>query len=210
MLRNPKFQDLFDKFNQIQFDNDTHTYTLNGNVLTSVTKWVSSFDKPFDTYSVATKMSKNTGKPVNYYTQYWKMIGEEAIVTGNRVHHFAAWYVSGDKCRDEREEAVAQFINDFTEAGWELVATEFIVYDDTYAGCIDRIMYHPELDKYMLVDFKTTDKDLNESKGKLSNGTPNTLYNKYSMQLNKYNELSGLDAELMIVQITTDYRTYKV
>ena len=210
MLRNPTFQDLFDKFNQIQFDNDTHTYTLNGNVLTSVTQWVSSFDEPFDTYSVATKMSKNTGKPVNYYTQYWKMIGEEAIVTGNRVHHFAAWYVSGDKCRDEREEAVAQFINDFTEAGWELVATEFIVYDDTYAGCIDRIMYHPELDKYMLVDFKTTDKDLNESKGKLSNGTPNTLYNKYSMQLNKYKELSGLDAELMIVQITTDYRTYKV
>ena len=138
------------------------------------------------------------------------MIGEEAIVTGNRVHHFAAWYQSGDKCRDEREEAVAQFINDYTEAGWELVATEFIVYDDTYAGCIDRIMYHPELDKYMLVDFKTTDKDLNESKGKLSNGTPNTLYNKYSMQLNKYKELSGLDAELMIVQITTDYRTYKV
>lgn len=210
MKRNQRFQQLFDRFNQVQFDAESHTYQLNDKALMSVTKWVSTHEKPFDKYVIAAKMAQSSDKPMSYYTAYWKMLGDEAAALGNRVHHFAAWYSKGDKCRDKREEAVAQFIDDYTDNGWEMVATELIVHNEEFAGCIDRLMYHSELDKYMIVDFKTTEKDMYEVKGRLSNGTPNSLYNKYSMQLKKYNEILGLDAEMIIVQITDDYRTFKV
>ena len=49
MIRNDKYQELFNKFNEIEYVDSSHSYFLHGTKLTSVTTYLSNkYLKPFD------------------------------------------------------------------------------------------------------------------------------------------------------------------
>lgn len=192
MLRNNNFTSIFDKFKSIIYDDATHSYTLNGNKLQSVTTYLTKkYIKPFDQWKVASILAKTTDKPSHYWIEYWKLTGEEASTTGSRVHLFASWYSSKSKPKDKLEEAVKNFYEDHFKDGWIIACTELCVYNNTLAGRFDLLMYK-EGEGYWLVDFKTNNKDLLKDTKDLKAGGKITLIDFYGMQLKTYEHLLGL------------------
>lgn len=203
MIRNNKYQQLFDKFNQLQYDDATHTYTLNDIKLESVTTYLNKkYVKPFDSWKVAGYLAKNGNKTREYWIEYWRLLGLEASTIGSRVHHFASWYSTTSKPKDALEEVVVSFYEDAINNGYEIVCTELAVYNNKLAGRFDLLMYS-EKDGYWLIDFKTNNKDLNVDTKEFKDGSKKTLVEFYGMQLATYEHLLGLgEIRKTVVHIT--------
>lgn len=205
MIRNDKYQELFNKFNEIEYVDSSHSYFLHGTKLTSVTTYLSNkYLKPFDAWKVAGYLAKSSGKSQQYWIEYWRLLGLEASTIGSRVHHFASWYSSTSKPKDALEEAVVSFYEDAINDGYEIVCTELAVYNNSLAGRFDLLMYSDN-DGYWLIDFKTNNKDLNVDTKEFNDGTKKTLLEFYGMQLATYEHLLGLGKiRKTVVHITED------
>ena len=191
MQRNDKFNELFEKFSGLVFDEATHKYTYEGRRLMSVTTYIKEkYIAPFDSWKIASILASKGDKPAYYWIEYWKLLGAEASAIGSRVHYFAAWYTSTSKPKDAREAAVQAFYEEVFADGWEIVATEMMVYNSSLAGTLDLLLYKEG--QYWLIDFKTNKKDLMKDKIEFRDGKSKPLIEQYKMQLALYEHLLGL------------------
>lgn len=169
----------------MRFDPVTHTYTVNGKKLTSVSKWIEQFVPPFPKEKIAEAIAKRDKVNTQDVLNKWKLKGQIALDQGNWVHGSIEYYLKHDK--DFTNKPVEEFKK---IASGNVYHSEVIVHDDKYAGTVDLIEVI-EKGKVKIHDFKTN-ADLYKKNGKLLgeySHLDNTPINRYTLQLNKYKEL---------------------
>ena len=190
---------ILDSFRGLYFDEDTHTYTWNGNQLISTTTYIGRFSDSFDPWWPSeskgkknTKLNPDDRRTGQYYRQRWKFLGGEASNMGNRVHLFAESYPNFDLPFCPKEQGVLDFFN-WLPNNYSILFSELRVFDREHlkAGTIDCIAYNKDTGKLVIIDWKTNNRSILEyyNNKKLKspfNHLKATNLNKYSLQLSDY------------------------
>ncbi len=77
-------------FDDIVFDEASHTYSLYGQSLTGVTRMLSRLKPPFDAPAVAACIAERDGRAVADVLAEWEQQRQAAMARGIRVHHYIA------------------------------------------------------------------------------------------------------------------------
>lgn len=195
--------ELTNYFPNLIFNEEKHSYTVNGKSLTSVTTYLKRFYKQFPSYHMATVMEdKNKDKEAIgglkrdrfYFLRRWKMQSDEASTAGTRVHEYAQYNYPhfADKPVCSQETAVKNFFTSL-DSKYIVLAQELRVYDLDYliAGTIDCILFNTETGNLVIVDWKTNTRNVLQvyNGEKLSEPFSTLLassLNKYAIQLSLY------------------------
>ena len=79
---------ILNAFKDLEFDEPTHTYNLNGTILPSVTTVLHKFEEPFDGDTIAERYALKNGFTKEYWLDKWKFNNLVAVQTGTAVHEF--------------------------------------------------------------------------------------------------------------------------
>jgi hypothetical protein len=185
------------KFNNIIFNEEDHSYFLDGKKCTSVTTAISKFKKPFETEMIAKKYAKKNGLNVKDVIEEWESIKETSTFKGSELHKYA-------ECRFLSKNYIASdiakplcsmfdvFYNDVKDRLIP-VKLEFVIGDKDYSVCgmIDKLFYNVKANCLQIWDYKTNKEISKHSKYK--NRMTKELshleeceYNTYSLQLSIY------------------------
>lgn len=181
----------------IYFDEISHTYTVNGKELTSVTKWVEQFVPEFNANIVSAVMSRKSEMTPEEIRAKWDLKGRIARSQGDWVHDSIQYYLKYDP--EFTNEPVEAFKKHQTDNQYY---SETIVYDEEFAGTIDLIEVLGDK-KVKIHDFKTNE-NLHKKKGKLKapyKDLDNTPLNKYRLQLSKYAQMLEKQKEVEVVEL---------
>lgn len=171
----------------LKFDEDSHTYSVDGKVLKSVTEVVSTFF-PFDTDKVAGIVSRKTGFEKDYIKNQWELSRNIAASKGSLHHQQAEDYFNGKDLPDGLYESqIKQFFEDHSfltkhKAEWQVYSEELGV-----AGTIDLVMN--DSDEVYIFDWKTSKEVKMESNWmglKPAHKLMDCSYVHYSLQLSLY------------------------
>lgn len=177
----------------LEFDEENHTYTVNGSELESVTKFIGSFFAPFNQEEIAQKLSDKTGRAVEEYYKEW----QEARDHGTRVHKAIENYFNANsrivlEPKDIYKYHEAIRVLDIRPAHREK-ELEKQIFSTKYklAGTIDYIEYDHKMRTIALMDWKTNnkihDKGFMGQKAKAPiSELDDCAYNKYKLQLSIY------------------------
>ena len=184
------------KDGKVTFYEDTHSYILDGNRLESITQYISKFKQPFDTERIAGAYARKHALTKEYVVKMWKEKGEKACEMGTYIHSIFEDYIIHKEHihKDYPKKETAQcIINDIFDSGrLTPVETEYIVYNDKYAGQVDCIAKNNK-GEYFILDWKTNNKiDMynNWNKMKLDYSyLDDCSFNHYSIQLSAYKNL---------------------
>ena len=210
-------KELEKNFHGIYLDENTHTYTYQGQKFNSTSNYIKKFEKQsFNAHNVAFGTTKGQNRDVFKHKMVlrdllndflltkqevlvrYKLISEQAITMGNRVHMYAEMYPFFINPHCEQEEAILswfkRYVNDRSK--YVLVAKELKIYDKEYmkAGTIDLLLYNIKTNKLCIVDFKSNKKSLLMSYGNSKLAAPfedlsDCPYSKYSLQLSDYKNI---------------------
>lgn len=205
-----------DSIQGLSFDPETHTYTMHGHTLESVSSIVSRFHEPFDAKAMAQRCATNPkhemfGIPVEDIIRQWEINRDKSASLGTAVHEFGEacflWctgkehLITGDLSNritpnglvalTSKEEAVAKWWQDLDATTYVPVAKEAMLANPLlgYAGTLDLLLYNLKENQFELRDYKTN-KDLFRSFGKMLlpplNIIPADDRGKYTIQQNLY------------------------
>lgn len=203
-----------DFFNDLIFEEKTHTYRVGEKELISVTTFLKRYVKPFNAPFIAKMVSLSKIKKGNYVSPeyletYWRLNAEAAAAKGTLVHWYAESIPNLDTPNSLLEWAVYNFYYDVIFNKEEVVEKELKTYFGGLAGTVDLITRDSE--GIIMRDYKTT-KDLYKSYGKMlgvfSDFKDNKL-NQYTLQMLIYSfileEATGVTPyKREIVQLTED------
>ena len=79
---------ILDAFKELEFDEPTHTYNLNGTILPSVTTVLHEFEQPFDGDTIAARYADKNGFTKEYWLDKWKFKNLKATISGTYTHEF--------------------------------------------------------------------------------------------------------------------------
>lgn len=234
------FKNKHPRDNQIQFDEPTHVYTVNGSSkgIISCTKFLHDFFPHFDATAVITKMMSSPKWPQSKYygmtaaeiKKSWDDNGSSASGAGTAMHLGIEQFLHGhpELISDEVKESLEwrYFMNFWKDVKEDLVPyrSEWEVWSEEYklAGSIDMIFYRKSDDSYVIYDWKRS----KEIKTENSFGTgfgpvahlPDANYWHYTLQLNVYRwfleTYYGLKISDMYIVImhpnNSNYKRYKL
>jgi len=183
-------------FKDLSFNEDKHLYTVNNDILPSVSKLIKSYHEEFNAHAASLGTAQKTGKSQEQVLQEWKETGDEARSRGHRVHHFGEMY-PWDRTlipRCAQEWAVKKFWDELPEhivpAFMELRMYHKIY---KYAGTADILLFNTIDRTFILADYKTNKDLFKNFKGqKLRFPFTNYLdtpFSKYTLQLSYYQML---------------------
>lgn len=157
-------------FTKIIFNPQYHTYNLNGQRLTSVTKLVGQLKPPFDADAIATKQAAKTGETKQEILAAWEAKRQAGLERGNRVHEHIRSTLLGlspqeDRFLDLNSKPVECIwfdrfwdqIKSTVEVKW----IETVIGDAELgiAGTVDAVLIDKQLTGiHLLWDWKTGDK----------------------------------------------------
>ena len=185
------------KFNNVIFNEDDHTYLINGKKCVSVTKAISSFKKPFDTDIIASKYAKKHGLNTQDVIDEWDYIRVESTTRGSELHKYAELkFLSKNYIADKKASRLCEmfdvFYNDVKERLIP-IKLEFVVGDEEFlvGGMLDKLFYNTTANALQIWDYKTN-KEISKS-SKYKNRMVGELsyleeceFNTYSLQLSIY------------------------
>jgi hypothetical protein len=156
-------------FDQIIFDEPTHTYTLDGKPLTSVSRTLDRVKAPFDRELIAGKMARKSGRPVADILAEWEEKGRLSREKGERVHAHIERVLKGQQDDDPflalntllpEEKAFNSFWESDARKLLTLERAEWIVGDAELGigGRLDALFYSPKTQKRHIWDWKTGSK----------------------------------------------------
>ena len=215
---------------KLKFYKKSHKYKVGSVELTSVTRFIHGFFKPFDAKEIARKLAKfkanrDAKRGVRYWLAQWKQDSEH----GTRVHNALEDYIV-TKTTDGLELPEERDINKFTNGfsflenltDFKLLEPEVKMFDEELglAGTIDLLITNTD-DTVSLVDWKTNKAIKNKSfsgneKGKVPLQDLNDCnLVHYSLQLSTYAymlERSGkVIKTLTLVHLQEDkYKEYNI
>jgi len=199
-------------FNGLSFDEESHTYALNGKQLISTTTYLKRFTDSFNSFHASEakekkilRLNPNDKRTARYYRARWKHLKDEAAIMGTRVHLYAECYPNFDYPSDWREQAILDFYK-WLPKHYVVLFNELRVYDEAtlHAGTVDGLLYNTKTGKLVLYDWKTNGRNINElyknknMKGEFSK-LKSTSLNKFAVQLSDYanviNKNTGFEVE---------------
>lgn len=156
-------------FSQVQFNEKQHTYTFNGHKLTSVSKIVSQFRKPFDSEYWAQRKAGERGVSKETILKEWDDKREVSKQKGGKVHKYIERFLSGETTVTDPFLALNDRLPeiDAFHAAWGQIqsiitttsALECVIGDQELgiAGTFDLLLLS-YTDTYHTCDWKTTKK----------------------------------------------------
>ena len=189
----------------IIFEEESHTYTINGNSnYKSVTTWIHQYFPSFNARNVIMKMKKGRNwNPSNKYYHMtdreimdeWSCNGKEAAELGTFMHNNIEDLYNGldfdDQFLESKEARL--FLEYLSENPYRPYRTEWRIYSEEHllAGSIDMIYHDPfNPGKFIICDWKRCKEIKTENKYEKGFGILNCLdhcnYWHYSLQLNVY------------------------
>lgn len=202
-------------FPNIKLDEESHTYTYNSEKLTSTSKYISAFElKPFNSHNISVGVSRNQNSSVYKYSKdlkiqdflvkkedimiRYKLMGEEAVAKGKRIHSYTELYPFFIKPSCDQEYATLVWFYKYlgTKTNYVYIGSEIKIYDTKTkkAGTIDLLLFNTKTKKLVICDWKSNKSSLVMSYGsdklaKPFNNLSNCLYVKYSLQLSDYKNI---------------------
>jgi hypothetical protein len=190
-------------FGELKFNEKRHIYTVNGKRLTSVSKAIKKYYKPFELERMARIVAKARGVSAAEIKREWNDKKEAACNRGNAAHLFGENYREGMKPRTGLEKAVVKFWDDVPNH-IILVYSELKMFLEELglAGTGDIILYNLATNKFIIADYKTNEDLFKNYKGKKMIGPFSHLldnnFNKYQIQLSFY--------QILLEQLGSDFQ----
>lgn len=192
-------QDILEKFSDLVFNEEKHTYFVGSRQYPSVSGILKNFSEPFDP-NAARRYAEKNGFDESQVKLAWSGEGDIANANGHRVHLFGEEYVNwkylgiGDKpvvsCKQSL--GALQFWNRLPNRFYPIF-TELRMYNEKlgYAGTADILCYDLKTDKLVIMDYKTNKSIINEYSSPLLNIDPEynlkqDNFGKYTLQFNLY------------------------
>lgn len=182
-------------FNDISFNEESHTYRKNNEDFISVTSLLHHYSQPFDSDKIASKTAKSRGVTKESLLKEWKEKGDTSAKKGKYIHKIIEDYLSNKKEINTNLYSIEinQFINFYNQFLYnkEIVYLEKVLYNEEYkiAGTIDCLAYDKEQNILYYIDWKTNEKFTFSNK-----------YQKLKKPLDKYEqsnkEVYGLQLSL--------------
>lgn len=201
------------RFNNILYRDSDHTYTINGKVAISGTKFISRFYEPFDTLGMATKYAIKRQLLVEDVIKLWDDKRDASTIKGTHVHSYAEnKYMSkiyqpsfdnvikrfpenNDNIIEAYRKCVVHFDNFYNDSKKSLVPikSEFVVGDEDLliCGMLDQLFFNIKANEYQIWDWKTNKEIAKYSiyKKRMLRAVSHLHeceWNKYSLQLALY------------------------
>jgi hypothetical protein len=213
-------------FDRIQFDEPTHTYTCEGQPLTSVTKLIKSLCIPFDADYWANRKAEERGISAEEVKAEWDAKREQGLSRGTNTHLYIEDVLRGQE--DKRGSLpLLPEMKAFREF-WKAIGgarantpkeIEWVVGCPVLgvAGTLDALIQTP--DGLVLYDWKTGDKFLSNNRyQKLLHPFADIAdceFNRYSLQvslywllINRYTDLPITTAQIVHLQSGGSYEVY--
>lgn len=174
-----------------------------GHRLTSVTKFVAQYHKPFDPIAVAESLSKKTGLTPEHYLNEWRESADNGIMVHKQIENSLINGTNEYEYIDKIKECILIAL---ANAGLKngLQEVERIAFNEKYdlAGIADYVIFNKHEKKFITADFKTTKKlRMIGYRGEKMLEPFSTLddcnYNHYQLQLNAY---------ALMIEIETGYK----
>jgi hypothetical protein len=205
-----------EKFKDIKFDEESHSYSVNGIPLLSVTKLVGTTTF-FDTKRLAAQKAESLGIPVRDVLLNWQRKGDYARIKGHEMHSYIEYLWQGKKYnwkpQDKYFEMIVeldclkeQYGNFYKPASklMSLIAAENVVYDIDYkvAGTFDGLFHNKVNDRVDIWDWKTSKeiKKTNPYGHKLIglDHLDECNFNEYALQLSLYKYIIERNTDIKI------------
>lgn len=198
-------------FAGLAFDEESHTYTLNGKQLISTTGYLKRFSDDFNAYHASEakgakmlRLNPSDKRTAQYYRARWKCLKDEAGIMGTRVHSYAECYPDFDLPLDWREQGVLDFFK-WLPDNYVVLFQELRVYDEStyHAGTVDGLLYNKNTGKLVIYDWKTNGRNINELyknknlRGNFSNMKATSL-SKFAIQLSDYANVINKNTEFEV------------
>lgn len=167
-------------FNDLQFDDTLHKYTLNGKELIAVSKICHLFEEKQDFLEIAKKYAKkrNLGDGIEVKRQ-WDLKSLKSVVSGKFNHAYGEAFlkmllgnknfildeikqfiVDGYLCPvSPKQEAIVKYFYDVLNEGEVPLLAEVKMYNDEYmySGTFDSLHYQTESESLVIRDYKTNE-----------------------------------------------------
>lgn len=177
-------KDIFNKyFNDISFNEESHTYRKNNEDFISVTSLLHHYSQPFNADLIASKTAKSRGVSKESLLKEWKEKGDTSAQKGRYIHKTIENYLTDKKEINTNlySKEINQFINFYNDFLYdkEILYLEKVLYNEYYkiAGTIDCLTYDKKENKLYYIDWKTNEKFTFSNK-----------YQKLKKPLNKYEQ----------------------
>lgn len=209
-------------FKDIRFNEDTHTYKINGKKLIPVSYILKNFVEEFDSDKMSGIVALKRNITKEEVLKEWEDNKNRACELGTSVHLFGEKYCRNRDLKPTNgyEEAIVKWYS--TKPDYiETTFLELQMYSNSLgiAGTSDMVFYNTKTDKFKILDFKTnTDLFKNYKGKKMLKPFDNLLdnpYNKYQLQLSLYQilfEQTGYEIEsraLVWIKPNGTYEVYK-
>jgi len=201
------------KEHKLRFDAEKHQYQMYTDfILTSVTRKISRFF-PFDKEAALEAVAAKFSVTEEEVQASWDKIRDR----GTYIHDLAERYCMAEELStDELSEIenVVKFFEDHPE--FEVAGAEVKVFSKKYyvGGTIDCILIDSKTGKLVLLDWKTSAKDIEKTQYYSMalppfNTFPNNKFYSYSLQINSYAHILDQEygigiSELLIVHLKDD------
>lgn len=142
--------------NQIRFDGDSHTYTINGSVYKSVTTLVEECFEQFDTDYWAKRKAPSMGMSIQEVKDLWARKAENSRNLGTLMHEkIERFYLGLPNDSDPTYKIFQQFTHEYELHPYR---TEWAIFDEDskIAGTLDFLDYQDGV--FTIYDWKRSNK----------------------------------------------------
>lgn len=184
-------------FKELKFEEKRHIYTIDDEILPSVSKKISQFYEPFDKGIALLSTRKwnrenpNNKRSVSDTLAIWDKARDDSLLRGNDAHNYADQYPDFAEPVNELQKGILYWYHALPD-NYIVVCTELAMFSSTfkYAGTADIILLNKDTGGLVIADWKTN-QDLKKNYKKKRLQRPfakllDTPLNKYKIQLNSY------------------------
>jgi len=230
---------LFESFNEIKFEDSTHTYFINIEKPTSVTTLIHKYTSHFDEAYWSSVKASEYGIKEEQIKYAWDFLNNLSTYKGSALHNYIENYYYNkiyvypselitehfgyDPIINSYNIIKEQFHNFYYDSFGKLIAIkpEFIVYDKEHmiSGMVDMLFYNKKKGKLQIWDWKTNKALRSENRYQKMSGIFSDMddceLNVYTLQLNTYKYIiqknTGVEIDdLFIVWFYENNNNYKI
>jgi ATP-dependent exoDNAse (exonuclease V) beta subunit len=196
-------------FTDIKFDAPTHTYTVDGIPLRSVSSVYSAYVPPFDAPRIAAKVAAKRGTTPETLIAEWEAKRDRAAAKGTKVHDYiqsvlrpapvdpnaetdAFLALNAAPVKLPEMEAFDKFMLHAADLKLQIMEVEWVVGDKELriAGTVDAVAFSEVTGKWHILDWKTNENYNTENRWENLlppfSSLPNCEHAKYSLQISLY------------------------